>query len=94
MRVNTKSMEEKIMLLYERDRRVADDDKLLISYIWRKEGWNEARSLYSNLCNVSSPETIRRTRQKMISDGKIVPSSSISKARYNDSLLARKDLGY
>lgn len=84
MKVNTQDMRHKILRAVYREPRCADDDKLLIAKIWEFEGWDYSLGLYQNLRNVSSPETIRRTRQKLVEEHKIVPMESTTKARYKE----------
>lgn len=84
MKVNTFDMRHKILRAVYMEPRCADDDKLLIAKIWEHEGWDYTLGLYQNLRNVSSPETIRRTRQKLVEEGKIVPMESTTEARYKD----------
>lgn len=89
MKINTQDMRHKILRAVYREPRCADDDKLLIAKIWEYEGWDYTLGLYENLRNVSSPETIRRTRQKLVEEGKIKPSEATIEARYNDFKEAR-----
>lgn len=84
MKVNTMDMRNKILRAVHREPRVADDDKLLISKIWEVEGWDYTLSLYENLRRVSSPETIRRTRQKLVEEGLVKPSEKATEARYQE----------
>ena len=84
MKVNTQDMRHKILRAVFREPRCADDDKLLIAKIWDYEGWDYTLSLYENLRNVSSPETIRRTRQKLVEEGKIVPMEETTERRYQE----------
>lgn len=93
MKVNGKNIRERIISLVEKDQRYADDDKLLIAAIWYQEGWQDPR-LYDMLKKVSSPESIRRIRQKLSEEGVIVPSSETLDARYNEYKQVRDDLGY
>ena len=74
MKVNTKDMQRKILSIVKNVPNAANDDKLLIALIWSKEGWDRSDGLYSNLARVSNPETIRRTRQKLVQEGLIKPS--------------------
>lgn len=80
MKINSKKMRDKIISLCKRDPTLADDDRRLIACVWYEEGWKDD-SLYENLLKVSSSETIRRTRQKLVEEGLIVPSSTVTKAR-------------
>lgn len=84
MRVNTADMRHKILRAVHREPYAADDDKLLISLIWENEGWDYTLSVYENLMRVSSPETIRRTRQKLVEEGRIKPSDQATEARYQE----------
>lgn len=89
MKVNTQDMRHKIIDTIKLVPSAANNDKLLIALIWQKEGWNEELNIYSNLRNVSSPETIRRTRQKLVEEGLIKSSETITDARYQDFKQAR-----
>ena len=84
MKINTKDMRSKILKWVKLCPKVANDDKLLISLIWIDEGWDYDDSLLNNLRHVSSPETIRRTRQKMQEEGVIRPTEETLEARYQD----------
>ena len=93
MKVNTKKMRDRIIDLVKKDQRFANDDKLLIATIWWQEGWKD-KNLYENIKKVSSPETIRRTRAKLVEEGVIVPDKKIEEARKDAEDQARWDLGY
>lgn len=93
MKVNSKKMRDRIIELVKKDQRFANDDKLLIATIWWQEGWKD-KSLYEHLKAVSSPETIRRTRAKLVEDGEIVPDNKTQQAREDAEEQARWDLGY
>ena len=82
MKVNTEDMRHKILRAVYREPQAADDDKLLIALIWEAEGWDYMLSVYENLRRVSSPETIRRTRQKLVEEGRIVPTPEVTEARF------------
>ena len=82
MRINSYNMRHEILRAVCREPHAADDDKLLIALVWESEGWDCTLSIYENLRKVSSPETIRRTRQKLVEDGTIKPSSEANEARY------------
>ena len=93
MKVNKQRTRDKIVRLVRADQRYADDDKLLIAAIWYEEGWKDPE-LYERLKKATSPETIRRTRQKLVEEGVIKPSENATEARYNDFQQAKEDLGY
>lgn len=84
MKINSNDMRHKILNMIAREPKCADDDKLLIALIWEIEGWDYMLSIYQNLCRVSSPETIRRTRQKLVAEGKIKPSEKVIEERYQN----------
>lgn len=89
MKVNTQDMRHKILNTIKLVPSAANNDKLLMALIWQKEGWDKELNIYSNLRNVSSPETIRRTRQKLVEEGLIKSSETITEARYQDFKQAR-----
>lgn len=93
MKVNSKKMRDRIIELVKKDKRFANDDKLLIATIWWQEGWKD-KNLYKRLKSVSSPETIRRTRAKLVEDGEILPDEKTQQAREDAEEQARCDLGY
>ena len=90
MNINRDDMRNKILRAVYREPHAADDDKLLIALVWESEGWDYMLGLYQNLRRVSSPETIRRTRQKLVQEGKIVPMESITEKRYNNFKQVRR----
>lgn len=92
MKVNTTDMRHKVIMAVKDNPQAANDDKLLISLIWKREGWNSNRELLTNLRLVSSAETIRRTRQKLIEEGLIEPSQEAFEYRYGDFKEARRSV--
>ena len=84
MKINSVDMRKKILRAVWRNPALADNDKLLIATIWESEGWDNTRCVYENLLVVSSPETIRRTRQKLVEEGLIKPSEKATEARYKE----------
>lgn len=92
MKINTKPMRERIIALCKKDNRYADDDKLLIATIWYQDGWKDP-DLYNHLKAMVSPETIRRTRAKLVEEGVITPSEKVVEARYKDFEEARDAIG-
>ena len=92
MKINTNDMRHKILNVVANTPMAANDDKLLISLIWKIEGWNYSKNILWNLCRVSSPETIRRTRQKLVEEGLIKPSKKATEARYQDFKQARMSI--
>ena len=92
--INSKNIRVKIERAYARNRKVADDDKLLLAEVWLDSGWDNNKALIDNLRNMPSPETIRRTRQKMVEEGAIRPSLSATERRYKNFKSTRRELGY
>lgn len=80
MKVNTQAMRDKILNLVNKNPELANDDKRLIASVWWTEGWHDPE-LYEHLKSVSSPETIRRTRAKLVEEGLIKPSEETTQAR-------------
>lgn len=59
-----------------------DNDKLLMLYVWQIEGLNLSDSQLKKWKEVSSPESIRRMRQKMQEEGKYRASEEVEQKRY------------
>ena len=93
MSINSENIRNKIQRAYYKNARVADDDALLLNEVWKASGWDNSKTLLQNLRNMPSPETIRRTRQRMVSDGIIKPSMSAIDRRYASWKRVRKELG-
>ena len=94
MSINTENIRNKIQRAYYKNAKVADDDALLLNEVWKASGWDNKKTLLQNLRSMPSPETIRRTRQKMVSEGIIKPSMSTIERRYASWKQTRKNLGY
>lgn len=91
MKINNKPMRDRIEALVKQNPALADDDKKLIASIWYLEGWTD-KDLYDKLKSVSSPETIRRTRAKLVEEGVIKPSKEVEEWRYQEFKQARMSL--
>lgn len=92
--INSENIRAKVRRAYYKNNKVADDDALLLNEVWKSSGWDNSKTLLQNLRVMPSPETIRRTRQKLVADGLIKPSATATDRRYNSWKKARKDLGY
>jgi len=92
--INSKDMRYVIRMAYFKNEKVADDDALLISEVWKAYGWDNSKTLLQNLRSMPNPETITRTRRKLISEGLIKPSMSATERRYKSFKNVRKVLGY
>ena len=86
-------MKDMILSLYKKDKTVVEDDKRLMANIWTLSGWDSNKGLLTNLKAVPSPETIRRTRQKLHQDGLIEYSGATEERRYEASKEVREELG-
>lgn len=91
MKINDKPMRDTITALVRANPALANDDKRLIAAIWYLEGWKDV-DLYTNLKKVSSPETIRRTRAKLVEEGIIKPSKEVEEWRYKEYTQARMSI--
>lgn len=94
MKINSQQMRTRIITLCRINENYANDDIKLIAAIWNREGWDQNRSLYDNLRSVSHPETIRRTRQRLQSEGVIQAREKTVDKRYDEFKQAKFDLGY
>lgn len=92
--INSENVRAKIRRAYYKNNKVADDDTLLLNEVWKASGWDNSKTLLQNLRAMPSPETIRRTRQKLVAEGLITPSATATDRRYNSWRRARKALGY
>jgi hypothetical protein len=91
MKINDKPMRDTITALVRSNPALANDDKRLIAAVWYLEGWKDV-DLYTNLKKVSSPETIRRTRAKLVEEGIIKPSKEVEEWRYKEYTQARMSI--
>ena len=91
--INSENIRAKIRRAYYKNNKVADDDTLLLNEVWKMSGWDSSRTLLQNLRVMPSPETVRRTRQKLVAEGLIKPSATSIDRRYNSWKRARKALG-
>lgn len=94
MQINSDNIRAKIRRAYYKNNKVADDDALLLSEVWKASGWDKEKTLLQNLRVMPSPETIRRTRQKLVAEGLIRPSMSAIDRRYASWKSTRRNLGY
>ena len=94
MSINSDNIRAKVRKAYYKNNRVADDDALLLNEVWKASGWDKNKTLLQNLRDMPSPETIRRTRQKLVAEGLITPSTSAVNRRYKSWKRTRKALGY
>lgn len=91
MIINNKPMRDTIKSLVRSNPELANDDKKLLAAVWYLEGWRDPK-LLKNLQSASSPETIRRTRARLVEEGVIKPSKATQEARYKEFKQARMSL--
>lgn len=71
-----------ILRAYYKDPTVVDDDASLLAAVWGYLGWDNTKSLYSNLERLPRPESISRCRRKLFADGIITYSEKATNKRY------------
>jgi hypothetical protein len=59
----------------------ANDEPLLLSKFWKREGWSDSKSLEYNLRHVTRPETISRRRRELYNMGLITYSPKAEQDR-------------
>jgi len=91
MKINSANMRNTIKSLVRSNPELANDDKRLIAAVWYLEGWHDVK-LLDKLRSVSSPETIRRTRAKLVEEGIIKPSKEVEEWRYKEYKQARMSI--
>lgn len=77
--MRTKKLVERVLDLKPEAR---DNDKLLMLYVWQMQGLHFSKGQIEAFKNASSPESIRRTRQKLQEEGKYLPSEEVEEKRY------------
>lgn len=92
--INSEGIRTLIIRAYFKNKKVADDDTLLLSEVWKMSGWDKNNTLLANLRAMPSPETITRTRRKLITEGLLEASVSATERRYKNFKKTRRELGY
>ena len=77
--MRTKKLVERVL---EQKPEARDDDKLLMLYVWQMQGLHFSEGQLKAFKNASSPESIRRTRQKFQQDGEYKASEKVEEQRY------------
>lgn len=90
-----KSTKDLIIAISKNDSRkhLLEDDKALIAFIWRIDGWDDNKPLEDNIAKVRSAESIRRTRQKLHEQGEISYTEATEERRYEASKEVREEVG-
>ncbi len=73
---------DKVARVLDQKPEARDNDKLLMLYVWQIEGLNLSDSQLKKWKEVSSPESIRRMRQKFQEEGKYKASTAVEEKRY------------
>lgn len=71
-----------------------DNDKLLMLYVWQMEGLKFSKSQLEAFKKASSPESIRRMRQKLQENGKYKASEAVEKKRFDLYQKTRQTIPY
>lgn len=75
------SKQQLVLLAIQDNPEAANDDALLLSLIWEREGWDSTKPLSYNLHHVSRPETISRRRRELYNLGLIEYTDKAEKER-------------
>ena len=73
---------DKVARVLDQKPEARDNDKLLMLYVWQIEGLNLSESQLKKWKEVSSPESIRRMRQKFQEEGQYLASPEVEERRY------------
>lgn len=92
MKLNSIYLRNKIISLCEADPNVACNDSLLVSLIWKEEGWDKYKTIYENLTHCSNSQTILRVRRKLAEEGLIKVDESTRKRRKTEAKKMRKEM--
>jgi hypothetical protein len=77
--MRTKKLVERVLELKPEAR---DNDKLLMLYVWQMQGLHMSKGQLEAFKKASSPESIRRTRQKLQEEGQYLASPEVEEQRY------------
>ena len=75
-------VKDKVARVLDQKPEARDNDKLLMLYVWQIEGLNLSESQLKKWKEVSSPESIRRMRQKFQEEGQYKASEAVDAKRY------------
>lgn len=78
----TMRVKDKVERVLSQKPETRDNDKLLMLYVWQIEGLNLSDSQLKKWKEVSSPESIRRMRQKFQEEGEYKASEEVEQKRY------------
>lgn len=69
--MNLNKKQELVYQVIQDNPGVQNDESALIAAVWRREGWNDSKTLEQNLTKVTRPETISRRRRELYNLGLI-----------------------
>lgn len=75
-------VKDKVARVLDQKPETRDNDKLLMLYVWQIEGFYLSDKQIEQFKNASSPESIRRMRQKLQEEGKYLASPEVEEQRY------------
>lgn len=82
--IDLNGVKKNVYDVIKRNPRAADDDAILIERYWIEiNGWDETKSLYWNIPQMTHPETITRRRRELHAAGIIKYSEDADKRRSN-----------
>jgi hypothetical protein len=73
---------DKVARVLDQKPEARDNDKLLMLYVWQIEGLHLSERQIEKFKNASSPESIRRMRQKFQEEGQYLASPEVEERRY------------
>lgn len=78
------SAERAVLAAYKYDPDLVNDDKKLIPYLWREEGWDDNKTLEQNFAIMPNSESITRARRKLHELGYIKYSKEAHQKRMTE----------
>lgn len=87
--MNKAKLQQTILLLYNEDRTIVNDEVRLLEQVWLKYGWDENKSLYDNMVRMPRAESVARRRRELHQLGLIEYSDDALKLRtdaYNNEI--------
>lgn len=87
--MNKAKLQQTILLLYNEDRTIVNDEVRLLEQVWLKYGWDDNKSLYDNMVRMPRAESVSRRRRELHQLGLIEYSDDALKSRtdaYNNEI--------
>jgi len=87
-------LQKRVLGIIQDSPRAANDDPMLLDLYWHTyDGWDDKKSLYSNLSRISPSESITRARRKLHELGLIVYTEDTEQARYEEFKKYKEEYG-